>query len=420
MRKTRILFYGDAVCVATGFGTVSRNILVPLHSTGKYDISVLGVNYYGEPHKFPFDIWPVGFNQDRDPYGRKQVQQQISNSDFDILFMLQDSFILEFIRDLLPQLKFSGKKFKSLVYFPVDGVPKVNWVEAMSVADYPVTYTKFGFDECVKACPSIKSKLRIVPHGINPNDFYPLSYGEMLDFRKRYFGPVAHKFIITNVNRNQQRKDIPRFLMAFREFNKKYPESVAYCHMAVVDQGWDLNVVVESLGLKVNKNVVFPQNFGPNRGFPIEILNKIYNASDVVVSSATGEGWGLAQVEAMATRTPIISPNNTACTDIVNSSQGGLLVDSGHDLEHFVILPHDNEVIRPIVSIQGMVDAMERLYKDEVLRMRLGENGYNWVTNTLTWDKHISPFWQSLIEEAVTELHSSEEDEYCYDGALEI
>jgi len=419
MRKTKILFYGDGPQVATGFGTVSKNVLMPLHNTGKYDISVLGINYWGEPHDFPIPTWPVGINNEKDPYGRKQVQQQIANTEFDILFMIQDSFIMEFIRDLIPQLKFSNKKFKSVVYFPIDGVPKSQWIEAMAVADYPVTYTQFAFDECARVHPPIADKLRIIPHGINATDFHPLDYGEMLDFRRRYFGPVADKFIITNINRNQQRKDIPRTLMAFKEFNKRHPDTVLYLHMAVRDQGWNLDEVVKSMGLSLNKDVVFPQNFSPNKGFPVEVLNKIYNASDVVVSSTTGEGWGLAQVEAMATKTPVISPDNTACSEIIGEDRG-LLIDSGADIEHFVVIPHDNEVLRPIVSVQGMIDAFEKLYSDEALRLTLGDNGHNWLHNNLIWDEHIRPQWESVIDEAVDSLFSSQDDEGCYGGAVEV
>jgi hypothetical protein len=67
-RKVRLLFYGDGPQVATGFATVSKNLLVPLHESGKYDISVLGINYWGEPHNFPFPTWPVGMNPEKDPY----------------------------------------------------------------------------------------------------------------------------------------------------------------------------------------------------------------------------------------------------------------------------------------------------------------------------------------------------------------
>lgn len=400
MKKTKILFYGDGITVATGFGTVSRNILVPLSKTGKYDIRILGINYWGDPNPYhDLPMWPVGLNKEKDPYGRKYVQERIMQEDFDVLFMIQDSFILDFIGDLIPKLRAAGKKFSSVVYFPIDGVPKKSWVEAMAVADYPVTYTQFGYKECVKACPDIEEKLSVIPHGINTDDFHPLGFGDIWAFRRKYFGPLADSFIITNVNRNQQRKDIPRFLMAFKEFKKECPNAMAYLHCAAVDQGWDLVGVIEALGLKVNKDVVFPYNFNVNKGFPVEVLNLIYNASDVVASSTLGEGWGLAQVEAMAARTPVISPDNTACTEILGDDRG-LLVPSGDDIEHFAVLPHDNEVVRPLVNVGELAKAFSRMYNDDVLRLRLTDNAYSWVTGNLIWDKHIVPKWMDIIDRA--------------------
>jgi len=58
--KIKILFYGDAPPCATGFATVARNVLMGLHNTGRYDIKILGINYWGDPHEFPFPIWPTG------------------------------------------------------------------------------------------------------------------------------------------------------------------------------------------------------------------------------------------------------------------------------------------------------------------------------------------------------------------------
>ena len=316
-QKIKLLFYGDAPTVATGFGTVSRNILMGLHNTGKYDISVLGVNYWGDPHKFPFPIWPIGVGG-RDPYGRQRAFDMMAKDiDFDVLFMLQDSFILQsFMAQGLPKLK-SMKNFASVCYYPVDGVPKKAWIDCMNMFDQPVAYTEFGRRESVKVCPEIAPKLKVLPHGANVNDFYPVPEDLSRAFRESYFGKHANKFIITNVNRNQQRKDVPRTMLAFREFKKRRPNSVLYLHMAARDQGWNLPDVCKEMGLVLNEDVLLPGNgFGPNQGFPIDIVNQIYSASDVIVSTTLGEGWGLSTVEAMACKTPIIFPNNSSLSDM--------------------------------------------------------------------------------------------------------
>jgi len=94
MKKKKILFYGDTPTCATGFATVSRNILVGLFNTGRYDITVFGVNYWGDPSPpltQMFNIYPAGMNNERDPYGREKFKAFASQMEYDILFFLQDS-----------------------------------------------------------------------------------------------------------------------------------------------------------------------------------------------------------------------------------------------------------------------------------------------------------------------------------------
>ena len=61
--KIKVLAYCDSPTCATGFGTVSRNVLSGLYNTGRYSIDILGINYWGDPHGFPFRIWPTGTTQ---------------------------------------------------------------------------------------------------------------------------------------------------------------------------------------------------------------------------------------------------------------------------------------------------------------------------------------------------------------------
>ncbi len=400
--KVKILFYGDAPTVATGFGTVTRNVLTGLHNTGKYDIAVMGVNYWGDPHPFPFPIWPIGVgSKNGDPYGRQRASDMMLSPEmqFDVLFMIQDSFILEYIQQVMPTLK-RAKKFASVCYFPVDGVPKPEWMKVMDMFDAPVTYTEFAKREATLAHPGIGSRLKVIPHGANLKDFHVVPAEEVTEFKKQYFGPHAGKFIVTNVNRNQQRKDIPRTLMAFKQFHQRRPNSVLYLHMAAKDQGWFLPDVIKSVGLTLGENVLLPGGeFGPNQGYPLDIVNLIYNASDVVVSSTVGEGWGLSSVEAMAVKKPIIFPNNTSLTEIVGEDRG-YLARSGETPNDFVVLPSDNEVLRPVVDVMHMAELMMHVYDNREEAAARGENGYNWIKNNLTWDKHVVPMWDKLIMDA--------------------
>jgi glycosyltransferase involved in cell wall biosynthesis len=317
--------------------------------------------------------------------------------DVDFRCVLQEVFLLEFLPNLLTTLRHAGKNFQSVFYYPIDGIPKQSWIEAAASVDHPVTYTQFGFDESVKLVPSLEDRLKIIPHGFNPKVFFPAPPEQVESFRKQYLGALADKFIVTNVNRNQQRKDIPATVRAFIEFRKHCPDSVLYLHMMAKDQGWDLPAVLTSFGLDMSKDVILPQNFTASNGFPLEILNLIYNASDCVISTTVGEGWGLSWTEAMGTKTPVVFPQNTCLTQYI-TEETGWPYPSGGDMDHITVIPHDNEVPRPTAHIHKMVEQMVALYNNPEEGKKRAEAAFEMVSNNLVWDKHINPQWLDLFD----------------------
>jgi len=405
-KKIKVLAYCDSPTCATGFGTVSRNILSGLYATGKYDIDVLGINFWGDPHNFPFRIWPTAINNDRDPYGRKKVFDMIPQMDFDILFFLQDTFILEFLPDLHNRLRKGGKQFRSICYFPIDGPPKEQWLLNVNVCDVPVVYSEYGKAEAVKIIPSMENILT-VPHGVNTSEYFVSGEKDRLAFRSQFFGSKADNFIFTNLNRNQQRKDIPRTIAAFYEFKKQVPNSTLYLHMAKQDQGWDLPEVVKAYNMDITSDVIFPENFGPNQGFPRQVVNMVYNASDCILSTTLGEGWGLSWLEAMATKTPIIMPANTAIVENITKDRGWL-VDCGTNPSLFTVVPNDNEVVRPLVDVESMVKTMLEIYNNPAEAKRRAENAYAWVHTNMTWENSIVPKWLEIFNSAYNSLQKGE------------
>jgi len=407
-KKIKVLCYMDSPSCATGFGTVARNITEGLYRTGRYDIDILGINYWGDPHNFPYRIWPVGTNSERDPYGRKKVCNMIPQMEYDLLFFLQDTFILDFLPELIQYLKSKGRQFKSICYYPIDGVPKEAWIRNISYCDTIVTYSLFGREESYKAYPELKEGVLTIPHGVNTTDYSILSDKDVKDFRKRYFGINANKFIFTNLNRNQQRKDIPRTIQAFKEFKKVVPESMLYLHMAMNDQGWNLPEVCRAFDLATTSDVVFPENFGPNQGYPRPIVNMLYNCSDCVISTTLGEGWGLSWSEAMATKTPVIMPRNTALAEAI-SDEYGYLVNSGTNPSLFTVLPHDNEVIRPLVDVEDMVKTMLHVYNNYDEAKKKAEKAYVYAKMKLDWQGPIAKEWIKVFDDAYTALNTKEE-----------
>ena len=399
-KRKKLLCYTDSVQCATGFAQVARNILMGVQNSGKYDVIQLGINYWGDPHEYPFPIYPMGINKQNDPYGREKAKQMIIGLDWDILFLLQDTFILQFIRELVPDLRRQGRKGPIVVYAPADGEPKPEWIEGISHADVCIAYTQWAKDEWIKAYPPIENKIAaVLPHGVNTNHFFPLPEEEIQKFRGGYFGKVAGNFIFCNVNRNQQRKDIPRTLMAFKKVLEARPNVSLYLHMSPKDLGWDLAQVVKTLGLDLATDVVFPANFNVNQGFPLDVLNRVYNSIDCVMSTTLGEGWGLSWIEAMAVNKPVIYPDNTAITE--NLAEGrGLLVKSGEDWDHHNIICNDFEVIRPITNLDDLIEKMIYCVDNPEKIKEMSNKAHKWVLENLKWE-HVIPKFIKIFDDAL-------------------
>lgn len=407
-KRIKVLAYCDSPTCATGFGTVSRNILEALRRTGRYDIDVLAINYWGDPHELPYRLFPTGTNSDKDPYGRRKITNMIPQMDYDILFFLQDTFILDFLPELIPHLKQTrDKPFKSICYFPIDGAPKENWIRNISFCDEIIAYSEFGRKESQKAYQPV-GDMKVIPHGVNIDEYKILPEQDVKDFRKQYFGRLSDKFIFMNLNRNQQRKDIPRTIQAFVEFRKQVPDSILYLHMAKQDQGWDLIEVCKSYGFSITDDVIFPENFGPNQGYPREIVNMLYNCVDCVVSTCLGEGWGLSWGEAMATKTPIIMPNNTAMSEAISEDMG-YLVDSGTTPSLWTVLPHDNEVLRPLVDVDHMAETMLRIYNNPEEAAEKAERAYDWIRRDLDWQREVGRQWINVFDDVYNSIPKKEE-----------
>lgn len=433
--KTKVLCLFDSPVTATGFAQVSRNILNVLLGEGSYEPVVVGINHsdYYDQKKFPYPIYEAApaLVQDpryRDLYGRQRFLDFLGTGKFDLVFTIQDTFIMEDIASVILQAReqmaaknkqlgeVRYKPFKWIGYFPIDGVPKMNWItKSAMLADYPVCYTKWGKAESVAVVKAedeaeaakADARIEVIYHGTNLKDFHPIDDAEALKkFRTGYFqGKADGKFLIINVNRNQPRKDLARTLAVFNDFVAIHPDAFLYMHCQAHDTAGNILEVARSFkNLHLGQNWTLPADFGASKGVPIEELNQIYNAADAVITTTLGEGWGLSMTEAMATKTLIIAPRNTSTPEIIGENEErGLLADSGKE---WMVLQNDNEVIRPITSVASMVEKLCYAYdhKDKPEIQDRITAAYAWVQQ-LAWEgEQVGGKWLNVFKRATDAL----------------
>ena len=156
--------------------------------------------------------------------------------------------------------------------------------------------------------------IKYVPHGINEDLFFPINsfhpeYLALQDFKKQLYGDKNYKFNLLYNARNIRRKSVPDLMLAWKLFidsltEEQANECVFTLHTQPVDEnGTDLPAVQQMLfGNDSKYNLTFS-----NGRYPANIMNLLYNTSDVVALVSSNEGWGLSLTEGMMCGKPIIA-----------------------------------------------------------------------------------------------------------------
>lgn len=410
MQQTiKVLALCDYGC-STGFGQVASNIMQRLNATGKYEITVVGINY--DPaididlNRWPGRIIPAVTVSDMyniDVYGRQKFLNELGKGKYDLVFIIQDTFIIQTIVEQINETRNALEhKFATIMYYPIDAAPKKEWIEqCVSQIDFPVPYTNYARKESVAVWPEVADLLQEpIYHGTNLKDFYPIEDKAVIkDFRHQYFnGEADDAFLITNVNRNQPRKDVMRSLMILSELKKRgHKNAKMYLHMAHEDSGGNILVMANHFGLSLNDDFILPspKAFTVNQGLPIEVINLIYNASDMVLSTTLGEGWGLSITEAMATKTPLVVPNNTSLTEMCADNRAYLVPSGASSSMWFCLGGNDNERLRPLMDVSSAADAIEKVMQGRLPDI---DGAYAWA-NKYSWD-YVCESWLQVFDRA--------------------
>lgn len=340
----------------TGFARVTHNILRYLSET--WDVTVLGINYRGDPHPYPYPIYPAAMGGD--PWGIRRLPELCQLVKPDVVLMLNDPWNLA---RAFGQLDFG--EIPTVAYMPVDApnlAPK--FARPLDALTCAIWQTEFGRDEARKGGHSGWSE--VVYHGVDPDIYYPMDRREARQHLRldRYLPEGA--YVVGNVNRNHLRKRLDLTIEAFARWVLRYDRDDAYLHLhcSTQDVGWDLPQLAEYYGIN-DRLILTDTALSTWEGIPESDMRAVYNGFDVQLSTSSGEGFGLTTLEGMACGIPQIVPHYAAL--------GEWPIGAVHSLPISGTMAAVNGIntLPGVVSLKATIEALEETYRSQTLRREL-------------------------------------------------
>ena len=294
----RLLWVGDAV-VSTGFAKCTHKTLEMLRKD--WDVHVLGMNYDGDPHEYPYDIYPA-WQPGKDAWGISRMVHLLNYLRPDVCIVQNDPW------NVPEYMKHAGN-CPVVASMPVDGKNcKGAGVNGLAHA---IFWTEFGRYEAANG--GYLGRSSVIPLGVDLAMYKPSEDGKRLrgELRK-HRGVPEDAFIVGNVNRNQPRKRLDLSIRYFAKWIEEHKIEDAYLFLHVAptgDQGYDCAQLAEYYGIS-SKIIIVEPAIGP--GVSEQALASAYTIFDLMISTTQGEGWGLTTMESMACGVPNIVPDWSA------------------------------------------------------------------------------------------------------------
>lgn len=308
----RVAWWSNAPWASTGYGTQTRQVVSRMKAEG-HDVAVLA-NYGVNGFPLVWDgiqVYPAGMGAHSMDTVVRSWQDWASRS--------AEPCLLVTLYDVWPL--FEAKVDTSGVpvvasWVPVDCDPvpeKVaGWCERLEVT--PIAMAKFG--QAKLAERGIDALY--VPHAIDTSVFTPDADGAA--WRSAYGIPEdAFVVCINAANKSNgyfHRKAFPEMFDALGRIMAKHSDVWLFLHTHLLS-GFDLAKLAAAAAIPLDRVRHVDQHRYVN-GLVLEPeMAQMYCASDVLLSTSYGEGFGIAVIEAQACGTPVIVSDATAQPELL-------------------------------------------------------------------------------------------------------
>ena len=323
MAPIRFMLVSTHTEQVTGYSKVSYNLLKQL-STLHPLVKVFHFGFQRAPVNTPKPLrqltniiqYDAAANESpkQQGFGFNVFKDYVETVNPDVVMIYNDPIV---VSQFLNSIKDLEKTFKLWVYLDqvYEGADIGLLRNIENRADRIICFTDSWRTHLKSRLSTSNVPMDVLEHGVDMLTFKRLSDPERANARKALNIPLDAK-VFLNVNRNSSRKRLDLTIMGFSRLIKQRPDDLLYLVFVTSvrqDAGGYYNPLqifmaeLERLGLdpvKYGTRLVCVDTTPPHAYFADEAINQLYNAADVGVNTANGEGFGLCQLEHLATGAP--------------------------------------------------------------------------------------------------------------------
>lgn len=235
-------------------------------------------------------------------------------------------------------------------------------------------------------------KIKIIPHGFDPNEFYPIPE---LKNKKRPFTFLCNKGWKGGLN---DRGGVQFLIKAFlEEFKKEDVRLLLKLNPAYLPPDWNFDNELRKIGIKKENYdpVLFNKLMVNFEHLSTKQLNDVYNESDVYICTQMADAFNLGGIEAMGAGLPTIQSYFGGQTDYIDENKTGWLITEGEMVDVKEDINYEGiKWFKPDIS--DIKRLMRRAYNKPLLIKKMGENAEKEAHMRWKWSDSAKKLIESL------------------------
>lgn len=299
-----ILWFSNAMNAKTGYGVATKSVVPYLINNG-YPTTVLSYAGISEGETIVDGVRHVVPHW-KDTFGNDSVVPYFNMLGCDLVIVHRDIWVNNIQ---------NSKKIPTLAWFPIDHFPISDRTEEqIKNTAWSATMSQWGVRRINKA----GYEAHYIPHSFNPNIFNNKSKETR---EETWNGSIPDDaYVITMVAANRDwppRKGFIEAFMAVSQLMQKYKDIYLYMHTnyMTTDGGPNLLKLAELCGIDLSR-LHFTDPYFNYMALTPEKLASIYRSSDLYLSAAHAEGFGIPIIEAQACGLPVVLADNSSQTEL--------------------------------------------------------------------------------------------------------